>query len=47
MRNRARHGNNLITVALIDAGAIHSRIDVEKNPHSAGVPLLHLPVALG
>ena len=46
MGNGARQRDNFVTLALLDAGAIHARIDVEKNSHAAGAPLPHLLLVL-
>src|ERR1700721_2516123 len=37
-----RQGDDLLRVALIDAGAIHAGIDVEENPYATGTPLLEM-----
>ena len=36
------NGNNLLALALVDAGAIHPRIDVDKNSNAAAAPLPRL-----
>src|ERR1700736_5143011 len=43
----ARQGDDLLRVALVDAGAIHARIDVEENPYAACAPLLELLFVFG
>ena len=45
--NRARQRENFATLALLDAGAVHARIYVEKNSHAAAAPLPHLFFVLG
>src|SRR5713101_4729788 len=45
--NRARQFNNFAAVALLDASAIHSRIDVEEDSDPAAAPLPHLLFVLG
>src|SRR5260370_12097054 len=40
--NRARQFNNFGAVALLDAGAIHSRIHVDEDSDPAAAPLPHL-----
>ncbi len=47
MINRARQFNNLCTIALLDARAIHAGIHVEKDADAAAAPLPHLFFALG
>src|SRR3984957_5584292 len=37
--DRARQADNFFTLALLDAGAIHTRIDIEKNSQPAAAPL--------
>src|SRR2546422_4125401 len=45
--NRAPQFNNLCTVALLDAGAIHAGIHVEKDSQAAAAPLLYLFFVFG
>ncbi len=45
--NRARQLDNHVAVGLLDAGAIHAGIDIEKNSHPAAAPLPHLFFVLG
>src|SRR2546422_8909154 len=45
--NRAPQFNNLCTVTLLDAGAIHAGIHVEKDSQAAAAPLPHLLLVFG
>src|SRR5579864_2089295 len=43
----ACQGNNSFRLALLDACAVHPRIDVDKNSYAAAAPLLRLLFAFG